>query len=234
MRSSIGVTVFERNTLVRFGLLYLLDSNPLFRVLGHTGRFDHALTMADQLEPEIALFELESFDSTCSLRGGRRESFYRDTRVIHLSDLRESLMAELVINQGAKGYLLRSDAESELTIAMEEVARGNRYVSDRIGGYNAEQRSVIHSKVDVEMEGKLSRLSRRECSILLSLGEAGGRTNKEVAEKLYISPLTVQKHRENIAEKLDIRGPGRLLVFASRQREGIQQIVNYLEGKKLS
>jgi DNA-binding NarL/FixJ family response regulator len=117
------------------------------------------------------------------------------------------------LKAGARGYLLKDSAASDLLAAIEAVLRGKSFFSSAISRLLAEDYvRVLRQKGAVD---SYDLLTAREREILQLLAE--GKTNKEVAGELNISPYTVETHRGNILEKLNLHTPAELILYAVRK-----------------
>jgi DNA-binding NarL/FixJ family response regulator len=117
------------------------------------------------------------------------------------------------LQAGARGYLLKDSAASDLLAAIEAVSQGKSFFSPAIRRLLAEDYvRVLQQKGEVD---SYELLTMREREILQLLAE--GKTNKEVAGALHISPYTVETHRSNILEKLGLHSPAELILYAVRK-----------------
>ncbi len=134
--------------------------------------------------------------------------------VLVLSMHDESLYAERARAAGARGYIMKQEAPQTLLQAIRKVLTGQVYLSEAMGA-NMLQRMVGGKKAGkAGGELPMDRLTDRELEVFRMIG--AGRNVKEIADKLFISPKTVEAHREHIKEKLGVKSSADLLRFAIR------------------
>lgn len=196
----IKVVIVEDHPLVVEGLKLTLSGNDHIDVCGVAGTYAQAISLIPQLDPDIVLMDIGLPDvSGVDLCEEVSKRFSR-ARIIVLTTHHQLYYVHTMFEKGARGYLLKSDSPEEILKAIECVLEGKTYVS-------------------VQLEPILCRndtrklfLSRREREVLKLISE--GYTNVEIAEKLFISPLTVDSHRKNIIAKLGVKNTAEMVSFA--------------------
>jgi len=121
---------------------------------------------------------------------------------------------------GVRGYLLKEAAILELTGALRSVARGELYLCQAMQGFLLDR--IRRQEKPSSAQAGLSQLTPMEVRVLKLVGENG--TNEEIARQLFISPHTVHTHRNNLRDKLALRGARGLLMFALEHKEELQRI----------
>jgi RNA polymerase sigma factor (sigma-70 family) len=207
------VLLGDDHALVRHGLRKILEERGACDVVAEVGDGREAIRLALDLTPDVAVLDvgmplLNGIDAT--------EQIVRRvpaTRVLILSMHSEEAYVTRAIQAGATGYLLKDSAGKELLQAVASVAAGDAFFSPAIA------RVMLDDYVKRIAEGQLAdrfdTLSAREREIFQLLAEA--RTNKEVAQLLDISLMTVETHRSRILQKLDIHNTAELVLYAVRR-----------------
>ena len=195
---TIDVLIVDDHKMFREGLKAVLEPESGIRVVGEAENGARAVETCEQLSPDIVLMDVTMPEMNgliaCSLIRKRCPG----TRVLMLSmHLRETYILE-ALKGGASGYVLKDDAADELVLAICTVARGERYLSPRIVTLVVERLLSTNP----ESNQLFGLLSDREQETLQHLCE--GKSTKEIAEILGISPRTVENHRANIMDKLGV------------------------------
>lgn len=195
---NIDVLIVDDHKMFREGLKAVLEPESGIRVVGEAENGARAVETCEQLSPDIVLMDVTMPEMNgliaCSLIRKRCPG----TRVLMLSmHLKETYILE-ALKGGASGYVLKDDAADELVLAVCTVARGELYLSPRIVTLVVERLLSANP----ESNPLFGLLSDREQEILQHLCE--GKSTKETAERLVISPRTVENHRARIMDKLGI------------------------------
>lgn len=208
----IRVLLAEDHELVRSGVRALLEGSGEVQVVGEANNGRQAVELACKLAPDLVLMdlamnELNGIDATRQLA-----TLAPDVRVIMLSMYADEQYLFEALKAGARGYVLKAGAFGELATAMRDVMAGRTYLSPSLsplvmGDY------VRRAKGNFSSDGGGS-LSPREREVIQLIAE--GNTSAEVAELLHISVRTVDSHRHNIMEKLQIKSIAGLTKFAIR------------------
>jgi len=214
MMSKIRVLVADDHGVVRKGLRFLLERQPEMEVVGEACDGREAVRMAEALDPnivvmDIAMPQLNGLDATAQIvRRSPR------TAVIILSMHSDEGYLVRALSAGAKGYLLKDSAEVDLIRAVRSVAEGKSFFSPAIAQALAEDymRHLQHKG----LEDSYELLTEREKEILQLLAE--GKSNKEVATLLNVSPYTVETHRTHFMQKLDLHNTAEIVLYAVRKK----------------
>src|SRR5262245_1455212 len=204
------VILADDHVLVRAGLRALIESLEGVEVIGEAGDGREAVDLALRLHPDIALLDI----AMAGLNGLDAASRLRDdapsTRVIILSMHSDDTYVRQALKAGVTGYLLKSADAAELQTAFEVVSRGDIYLSPSVSTRVAR----AFGNADAAAQSPLELLTSRQREILQLIAE--GRTTKEIAFTLNISAKTVETHRAQIMERLDVRDVPGLVRFAIR------------------
>jgi DNA-binding NarL/FixJ family response regulator len=192
----ITVLIAEDEELIRTAFCLLVQSLEGVELVGEAGDGAVALEMATRLQPAIVLMDLDMpvMDGIEATKRIREVS--PATRVIALTGLRQPSGIVRGVREGMDGFLLKRTSPAELKLALEAVARGERYLSPEVASIVA--REYIEGRR--RNESPLTELTVRESQIVEML--ASGQRSKQIAEALGISDKTVDKHCENARGKL--------------------------------
>lgn len=209
----VRILIADDHEVVRRGLRNLLETQPNWEVVGEaiTGR--QAVEEAKRLSPDLIIMDI-SMPEMNGLEATRQ--IYKiapDTQVLILSIHENEQLVHEVLEAGARGYVLKSDAGRDLIAAVESLCQHKPFFTPKVSEMVLEGYLKGGSVAD-SYKSPQSRLTAREREIVQLLGE--GRTNKEVAESLSISVKTVETHRSHIMEKLNIHSLGDLIRYAVR------------------
>ena len=204
------IVIAEDHTILRAGLRALLSSRKDIEVVGEAGDGREAVRIVDKLVPDLLLIDLSmpKMNGIEAIREikGRHPQIKVIVLTVHKSE--EYIIASL--DAGAKGYILKDASHNELILALEYVMDGKIFlspsISDKVVGAYLEQKKKKNTS------SLLDNLTSREQEILKLIAE--GYRNKEIAEHLFISLKTVEKHRSNLMQKLDRRNTAALTAYA--------------------
>ena len=200
----------DDHTLVRHGLRKILEERPNWQVVSEVGDGREAVREAVALKPDVAIIDvamplLNGIDATQQI-----VKRVPETRVLILSMHSDDPYVTRAFQAGATGYLLKDSAGKDLLKAVESVAAGRAFFSPGI------ERLMLDDYVRrAGVTDRFETLSEREREIFQLIAE--GRSSKEVAAVLEISPATVETHRARILQKLDIHSVAELVLFAVRR-----------------
>ncbi len=208
----VTVVLVEDHGLVRQAFRRLLEDNENIEVVGEGRTGLEAVELARQHHPDVMLLdmvmpELNGIEAAEQIR--RLDPRIRLLVVSIYSD--ESYVMQ-AMRAGVKGYVLKDAIEMDLAHAVLTVAEGRPYLSP---GIAAVLMNVAQGRNGVAAADPYERLTQRERQILQSVAE--GRSNKEIAQLLDITPKTVVIHRANLMRKLNIRGAAQLALFAAKK-----------------
>ena len=207
----VRILVADDHTLVRAGLRRILEDEVDFEVVAEAADGAAALAAALAHELDVAILDI-SMPKLTGLQAARRILEHRpEVRVLVLSmhDNEEFLFEALRV--GASGYVLKSSAEADLVDACRTAVRGESFLYPKAVG------ALVRDYLGRVDRGELvptDVLSPRETEIVKLIAE--GHTSREIAEILSISAHTVERHRQNVLEKLELRDRVALTLYAVR------------------
>ena len=212
----IKVLLADDHELVRTGLVKLLESYKDLVIVGEAGDGLEAVEKTKKLNPDVLVIDL----SMPNLSGIEATKIVRKecpkVAVLVLTMHEKEEYVYQILKSGARGYVLKDAGKDELAAAIRTVAKGETYFSSRISeivmdGY-LRKKVQVEENVSDEIAGPNVTLTKREKEVLSLI--AAGLNNREISEKLFISHRTVDTHRTNIMQKLDIHDAGHLVRFA--------------------
>ncbi|MBW6500178.1 MAG: response regulator transcription factor [Bacteroidales bacterium] len=206
----IRIIIADDHQLFRNGLKILLDAFPEFEVVGEASNGKEFLKLLDHTKAEIALMDINmpEMDGIEATRNAVKTD--PGINIIALSMYGEEEYYYKMVDAGAKGFLLKDSDIAEVKEAILTIRKGGSYFSQELLYY------VIQKIKHRETEKKSANLSKREKEILIKICE--GLSNQEIAESLFISKRTVDKHRANLLGKTNSKNTASLILFALRNK----------------
>jgi DNA-binding NarL/FixJ family response regulator len=206
----IRIIIADDHQLFRNGLKILLNAFPEFEVTAEASNGEEFLRLLKDTPAEVVLMDINmpEMDGIEATRKGLKMCPELD--IIALSMYGEEEYYYKMVDAGAKGFLLKDSDISEVKEAILTVRKGGSYFSQELLYH------VIQKIKHREAESKSANLSRREKEILVKICE--GLSNQEIAESLFISKRTVDKHRANLLGKTNSKNTASLILFAIRNK----------------
>jgi DNA-binding NarL/FixJ family response regulator len=213
---SVRILVADDHEIVRQGLRALLETQPGWQVVAEAVDGREALDKAKRLRPDVVVLDvsmpnLNGLEATRQIRKALPET---EVLILTMHDS-EQLVRE-VLEAGARGYVLKSDAGRELVTAVESVRKSKPYFTSRVSEIVLDGYLNAGGRSDAYNVPRSVRLSPREREIVQLLAE--GKSNKEVAAALHISVKTAETHRTNLMRKLDLHSISELVRYAIRNK----------------
>ncbi|HPB12657.1 MAG: response regulator transcription factor [Bacteroidales bacterium] len=206
----IRIIITDDHQLFRNGLKILLNAFPEFEVTGEASNGEEFLRVLKESPADVALMDINmpEMDGIEATRKGLK--LCPDIDIIALSMYGEEEYYYKMVDAGAKGFVLKDSDISEVKEAILTVRKGGSYFSQELLYH------VIQKIKHRENESRSANLSRREKEILLKICE--GLSNQEIADALFISKRTVDKHRANLLGKTNSKNTASLILFAIRNK----------------
>jgi DNA-binding NarL/FixJ family response regulator len=213
MPSPIRVMIADDHPLVRSGLRVLLEREGEFRVVAEAADGYEAIDLAALHKPEVILLDvgmprLSGPDAAMSI-----SQKLPGVRIVMVSMHSDEAYVLRALKAGARGYLLKASPEADVLAAIRAVAAGNSWFSPGITKLLMEEYVLEARRRGVDDSYDL--LSVREKEILLLL--ASGKSNRDIADQLHISVATVETHRNNVFQKLNLHNLAELILYAVRK-----------------
>ncbi|HET6978652.1 MAG TPA: response regulator transcription factor [Pyrinomonadaceae bacterium] len=208
--TEIEILVADDHPIVRQGLRKIIEAERGLKVVAEATDGLTALDQIRSLKPRLAILDIDmpELDGFGVMRALRHEKI--EVEVVFLTIHRDEDFFNEAINLGAKGYVLKDSALTDIVNCVRSVASGQHYVSPALTSLllNRHRRAVSFS----QRKPELKDLSPTERRVLKLIAEY--KTSREIAEDLFISHRTVETHRTNICKKLEIHGNHALMKFA--------------------
>lgn len=205
------ILIADDHRLLREGLRALLERDG-FRIVAEADNGRSAVRLAKQLQPDIvitdiAMPDLNGVEATRQICAEAPRS-----KILALSMHTESRFVLGILEAGASGYLLKDSAFEELSGAIKAILKDQIYLSPAIAGVVVRQSL---GRLESKRRSREAKLSKREREVLQLIAE--GQSTKEIAAKLYVSVKTVETHRKQIMDKLNIYSIAELTKYAIRE-----------------
>ena len=206
----IRILIADDHAIVRDGLRFILEANQEIKIVAEAQDGRQAIEEALKTQPDvvimdIAMPELNGIEAAAKIR----EELPK-TEIVFLSIYATREYIYRALRTGAKGYLLKESASNEIVDAVHAVLQGNRYLSKKISDSMIED--YLQLRDATQDDNVLHRLSQREREVLQLVVE--GNSSTQIAEKLYLSPGTVDSYRSRMMTKLGIKDLPELIKFA--------------------
>lgn len=211
--TKLRIVLGDDHTLVRQGLRKILEEKREWEVVAEAGDGREAVRQALALRPDVVVLDigmplLNGIESTRQIV--RR---HPEIRVLILSMHSDEAYITQALQAGAKGYLLKDSADTDLIRGVADVAAGKSFFSPTVARVMLDD--YVRHLADKGISDRYEALSEREREIFQLIAE--GHSNKEIAEVLSISPATVETHRAHIFQKLDLHNTAEVVLYAVRR-----------------
>lgn len=221
--NKIRILIADDHGVVRKGLRLQLEQYPDFEVIGEASDGREAITITDELAPDVIIMDIGMPNLNGIQAAAQIVKKNPQVGIIILSMHSDETYLTRTLAAGAKGYLLKDNAEVDLERAVRLVAQGKPYFSPAIASTLLED--YMRQMQERGLQDSYDLLTEREKEILQLLAE--GKTNKDVALLLNLSPNTVETHRTRLMQKLDLHSTAEIVLYAVRK-----QIISYHEATR--
>lgn len=209
--SKIKVFLVDDHALFRNGLKILLNTEPTFEVVGEAVHGKEFLEKIDAPVPDIVLMDINMPVMDGIEATQLATTKFPDIKIIALSMFGEEDYYYKMINAGAKGFLLKNSELNEVIEAVRQVMQGGSFFSQELL-YNVIKNFHPHKETEIEH----TSLSKRETEVLEEICK--GLSNQEIADTLFISKRTVDKHRANLLSKTNSKNTANLIMYAIKNK----------------
>ncbi len=188
----IRVLIADDHTIVRQGLRALLEREEDIQVVGEAGTGNQTIDKVVEIRPAVVLMDVAMPDLNGLQASSQIAKLVPEAKIIILSMTADEDLVRHALDIGVRGYVVKESAANELITAIREVERGNAFFSPSVSRILLEMKTVRPLRPS---------LTLRERDVLQLI--ADGKTNKDIAAMLSISTKTVEKHRQQIMDKLN-------------------------------
>ena len=210
---AIRILLADDHTVVRKGLRLLLETQPGFTVIADAADGREAVAIAEKLAPDVVVMDV-AMPTLNGIEAARQITARQpQTAVVFLSMHSDEGYVLKALKAGARAYLLKDSAEYDLINAVKAVSEGKAFFSPAISKMLVED--YMRQMRERAVEDSYELLTTREREVLQLLAE--GKNNKEVANVLNLSLYTVETHRSNIFQKLNLHSGAELILYAVRK-----------------
>jgi DNA-binding NarL/FixJ family response regulator len=212
---TLRILIADDHDLMRRGVKALLQSHAGWEIVGeaHTGR--EAVSKAEELKPDVVILDISMPDLNGVDAAKRIRKASPETEVLILSVHYSDQLIRDILEAGVRGYIVKSDSDRDLVIAVETLANHKPFFTPRATEVMLTNFNEGKTKADLP-ETMRDRLTSREREIVQLLAE--GKSSKEVASSLNISVKTAETHRANIMRKLQLHTVSELVRYAVRNQ----------------
>jgi two-component system, NarL family, response regulator DegU len=216
MDHEIGIVIAEDHPIFRAGLRRFIEAEPDMKIFGEAADGERALELIRSTRPRVAVIDVD-MPRKDGLEVAREVQSQRlDVTLIFLTLHKDERFFNAALDAGVKGYVLKDCAITEIVDGIRAVAAGRGYVTPMLTDFLLNRRRAM---ARAEEGTPLASLTPAERTVLRLVAEY--KTSKQIADDLFISVRTVDRHRANIAAKLDLAGTHALLQFAIEQKASL-------------
>jgi DNA-binding NarL/FixJ family response regulator len=214
MDKEITIIIADDHPIFRSGLRQIIDGEQRFTVVAEASDGEAGLRIIEQNKPDIAVLDVNMPKLTGFAVAKELRRRAVDCEIVFLTMHSEEAMFNKAMDLGAKGYILKDSAAVDIINCLQAVAAGQNYTSPAITTYLFKRAARSPKK-----SGGIENLTPTERTVLRLIAEY--KTSKEIAEELSVSYRTIENHRYNICQKLDVSGSNALIKFALKHQNEI-------------
>jgi DNA-binding NarL/FixJ family response regulator len=209
MGDEVQIVIADDHPIFRRGLRQSLEEAAGMNVIAEAGDGKAVLELIRQLNPDVAILDISMpvLDGFAVAREMGKEN--SQVKLVFLTAHQEESLFDEAMDLGVKGYVLKESSMAEIVSCVKVVAQGKHYTSPSLTSYLVSRSRRSSGPVDKHGLEDLTPTERRILKLI-----AGYKTSREIAEELFVSYHTVETHRRNICEKLDLHGSHALMKFA--------------------
>lgn len=210
----IRVLIADDHKMFRDGLTEILNNEKNITVVGETGDGMEIVSKVKQCRADVVLMDINMGNSNGIAATGDLLANLPDCKVLVLSMYSDSKYILSMLEAGAKGYILKNAGKEEVITAINTIARGDSYFSNGVTSRIMEQLSQSNTRKPLIASRKIP-ITPREIEVLKLIAQEY--SNAEIARKLFISIRTVDTHRRNLLEKLNLKNTAGLVKYAIKE-----------------
>lgn len=198
MKNDITVIIIDDHPIVLQGFSHILQGEDQIDLLASFTSAEEGLAFLQEQEVDVVLLDINMPDMNGIEACQRISKDHPNCKVIAISNNNENSIIQRMLQSGASGYVLKNASADELVQCIREAAAGRTALSQDVQG-------ILKSA----KAGNLPKITRRETEILQLLAQ--GMTSPEIAEKMFVSPLTIETHRRNLIQKFQVSNSAALI-----------------------
>jgi len=206
---AIRILLVDDHKLFREGLRHLLEKQRDFTIVGEAADGKEAVKLAKEKEPDVVLMDVEMPNMNGIEAAAQIHNRHKSARILALTMHRDKNYVTAMLRVGVAGYMLKDCDAKELIHAVREVMAGRGYISNEVAPLILADYSGQHSGAGD------SELNSKEIEVLRLLSD--GLSIKDIAEKLEVSGKTIERHRNQIMEKLKLHSIAELTKYAVKK-----------------
>jgi len=210
MATRIRIVIADDHPVLRKGLRQVIEADPSLQVVAEADDGETALAQLEELQPQIAVLDIDmpKLDGFAVMKEIQRRRLGIDVVLLTLHS--DEVLFNEAMDLGAKGYILKESAVSDIVSGIQAVAAGRHYVTSSLTAHLIRHRS--REQAFARRRPSIADLTVTERRILRMI--ARGQSSKEIAAELFIHYRTVENHRTSIGQKLGLHGHNAVLKFA--------------------
>ena len=208
------ILIIDDHPLFREGLKAIIERDNRFEVVGEAGNGREGLRLAKELKPDLALVDMSLPDQSGIQLTRELKNASLKTRIMMITMHSKVDYIVKAFQAGATGYVVKESASERLLQGMDTVLKGEYFMDSSVSHKVVKKLMQFPEKGAKITDASYDTLTPREQEIMVLLAE--GLSSKEIADKLFISPKTVDNHRSNIFRKLNLHSVIELIRYAAR------------------
>jgi DNA-binding NarL/FixJ family response regulator len=209
-----SIIIIDDHPLFREGLKTIISRDDRFKVVGEAGTGYEGLEMTKRLKPDLVIVDISLPDQSGIQLTRDLRRFLSETKILIVSMHSKIDYIAEAFQAGATGYVVKESASERLLQGLKSVAKGDYYLDSSVSHAVVENLMKSPLKAAKITDADYATLTPREQEVMRFLAE--GLSSKAVAEKLFISPKTVENHRANIMSKLGLHSTIELVRYAAK------------------
>jgi DNA-binding NarL/FixJ family response regulator len=214
-QKSINIFLADDHLMVREGIKSIILKSDDYVVIGEASDGRNALESIDRLKPDVAILDIAMPLMTGIEVARQLKKYNPGIKIIMLTQYDDDEYIKELLLTGIDGYILKENASDDLIKALEEVVKGNKYLSPQVTTKVVTGFAHDRSGDKKEVATRYEQLTKRETEILKLIAE--GKTNHEIASLLFISEHTVKAHRTNIMTKMGMKNLTEVIRYAIKK-----------------